>query len=276
VINGQHAGPVLCLTAAIHGDELNGVEIIRQVVEGLDPLTLSGVVICIPIVNLEGYRGGERYLGDSCDLNRCFPGTAGGAYPDQIAYGLFQKIILHCDALIDLHTGSALRENHPQLRADLANDRVAALSTGFGDLSVLQSIAPPGSLRAAATVAGVPALVMEVGSTQNLETDKVLVGVQGLRDLMQDSGMTVVDHLISKEQHVYLGSGWVRSEFCGILINSVELGETVKAGDMLAEIIDPLTNRVNRVFSPFSSTILGLAHNQYVKQGFSLFRIGIE
>lgn len=276
IVNGKKPGPVICLTAAIHGDELNGVEIIRQVIDGLDPLTLSGVVIGVPIVNLEGYNAGRRYMDDRSDLNRCFPGSADGSQAKQFAYGFFNQVIMNCDVLIDLHTGSTFRENYPQLRADLSINGVASLSGSFGLIPVVQNIAPAGSLRGAATKAGVPALVMEVGSSRGLEPDKIKVAVQGLKDLLQDIGMTVVDHSISNDQHVFLGSGWVRAEFSGIFVNIAELGDTVQLGDLIAEINDPLTSEVHAVTAPCTCTILGRAHNQHVNQGFGLFRVGVE
>ena len=276
IVNGQLPGPVLCLTAAIHGNELNGVEIVRQLLAGLDPLTLRGIVIGVPIVNLEGYNLGGRYMGDHCDLNRCFPGAPDGSEAERFAHKLFQEIILCSDVLIDLHTGSALRENHPQLRADLSNSRVAALSHGFGTFPVVQSIAPSGSLRGAATLAGVPCLVMEVGSSRGLEPDKILIGLQGLKDLMQAAGMTKADHFVSDVYQVYLGSGWVHAAVNGILTNRVELGQIVKSGEHLAEILDPLTNQIHMVAAPFACVILSRAHNQHVAVGFRLFRIGIR
>ena len=132
VVNGKLAGPTLCLTAAVHGDELNGIEMVRRVMHNLQPEKLSGAVIGVPIVNLQGFRRGSRYLPDRRDLNRFFPGNPNGSAASRIAYSFFTEIVSHCDALIDLHTGSFERANLPQLRADLRNPDVVTLTQGFG------------------------------------------------------------------------------------------------------------------------------------------------
>lgn len=276
VVRGKRPGPVLCLTAALHGDEINGVEITRQIMQSLDPDKLSGIVIGIPIINLEGYLLRERLMGDHSDLNRCFPGRADGPYSEQVANALFTEIILHCDALIDLHTGSTRRENLPQLRADLTIQQVADFSAGFKSLSVLQSTAPPGSLRSAATAAKIPAVVAEIGGSQGLDLNNVLQGVEGLHTLLNAAGMTTGKPARLPPQHIYHGSGWIRAEAGGILVNKVQLGDVVQTGEILAEIIEPLTCIVHTVTAPFQCTILGRVHNQVVDPGYGLFRVGIE
>ena len=276
VVNGKKPGPVLCLTAAIHGDELNGIAIIRQIIDGLDPEKLHGAVIGIPVVNLAGFNLHNRYIGDHIDLNRCFPGHIEGSYPERVANGIFNDIIVHCDAVVDLHTGSTLRENMVQLRADLTNEKVAQLSAGFGDLNVMQNRATVGTLRHAATEAGIPAIVMEIGGSQGVEYDKVCIGVEGVTSLMRSAGMVGEEGFVPDQQHVFLGGGWIRAEVGGILVNRVDLGVVVTEGQLLAEIIDPFSSEVQRVVAPFPCTVLGRAHSQQVESGFALFRVAME
>ena len=276
VVNGKKPGPILCLTAAIHGDELNGIAIIRQIIDGLDPEKLHGAVIGIPVVNLAGFHLHSRYIGDHIDLNRSFPGDVEGSYPERVANGIFNDIIVHCDALVDLHTGSTLRENMVQLRADLTNEKVAQLSAGFGDLNVMQNYATVGTLRHAATEAGIPAIVMEIGGSLGVEYDKVCIGVEGLTSLMKSAGMVGEEGFVPAEQHVFLGGGWIHAEVGGILVNRVELGVVVSEGQLLAEIIDPFSSEVQRVVAPFTCTVLGRAHSQQVESGFALFRVAIK
>lgn len=276
VVNGKMPGPVLCLTAAIHGDELNGIAIIRQIIDGLDPEKLHGAVIGIPVVNLEGFNLHDRYIGDHIDLNRCFPGDIGGSYPERVANGIFNDIITHCDAVVDLHTGSNLRENMVQLRADLTVKKVAQLSSGFGDLNVVQSRATVGTLRHAATEVGIAAIVMEIGGSQGVEYEKVCTGAEGLTSLMRSAGMVGDEGFVPAQQHVFLGGGWIRAEVGGILVNRVELGVVVNEGDLMAEIIDPFSNEVQRVVAPFTCMVLGRAHSQQVEAGFALFRVAME
>lgn len=276
VVNGSHPGPVLCLTAAIHGDELNGIALIRKIIDGLNPQSLHGAVIGIPVVNLEGFIHHSRCIDGTVDLNRCFPGDIHGNYSERVAGGIFQDIIIHCDAVVDLHTGSTLRENMVQLRADLSRSDVAHLSAGFGDISVLQSCPIIGTLRSAATEAGISAIVMEIGGSQGVENDKVCRGEEGILSLLHSAGMIGEEGFVPNQQPVYLGGGWVRAEVGGILVNRVELGTVMEEGQLLAEIIDPFSSHVHQVVAPTSCTVLGRAHSQQVEKGFALFRLAME
>ena len=147
VVRGRDAGPVLCLTAATHGDELNGVEIVRRTLASIEPDDLSGTVIGVPIVNLLGFSRGSRYLPDRRDLNRYFPGNPDGSLASRIAHGFFTDIVRHCERLVDFHTGSFKRTNLPQLRANLAVDDVRKFVQRFGATSVLHKVGANGTLR---------------------------------------------------------------------------------------------------------------------------------
>ncbi|MBM4221547.1 MAG: succinylglutamate desuccinylase/aspartoacylase family protein, partial [Gammaproteobacteria bacterium] len=170
VINGTGKGPTLCLTGAIHGDELNGIEIVRRVTQDLEPARIRGAVIGIPIVNLQGFRRGSRYLPDRRDLNRHFPGNPGGSAASRIAWSLFDGIIRHCDGLVDVHTGSLSRTNLPQLRADLRDAKIRDFVQGFGGMLVLHNPGRPGTLRYAAAKAGIPAVTLEAGEPGRLQS----------------------------------------------------------------------------------------------------------
>lgn len=276
VIHGDKPGPVLCLTAAIHGDELNGIEIARQVLHELEPESLSGTLVGVPLVNMEGFVRQERYIGDRRDLNRYFPGNPSGSAAARVAYSLFQEVIQHCDGLVDLHTGSYYRENLPQLRADLANPEIAKMVSYFGAITALQSASPEGSLRGAATAAGIPAVVMEVGGPLSLDSEMVSLGVKSVRSLLSNMGMIKKSFTWGTPQPVFYESKWLRAESGGILINKKELGDSVKTGEYLGQIIDPLTGSEQEVISPWNGTVLGRAQNQFVNAGFALFHIGVE
>lgn len=276
IINGRNPGPVLCLIAALHGDELNGIEIVRQVMQGIDPEIFCGVIVAVPVVNQEGYHHKTRYINGRNDLNRCFPGDQNGSSCQQVAYTLFTDVISHCDAVIDVHTGSSGRENLPQLRVDLSIEQNEVLSSGFRRLSVIQSNPPHGSLREASALSGIPALVMEIGGSLGVEPDKVLLGVEALQSLLGSVEMTAKMPFHAELQHIYYGGGWIRSEREGIFIAKAELGDVVQPGDILAEIIDPLLSTTHQVAAPLQCTILGRSHNQYVEQDTGLFRVGIE
>ena len=276
VIRGTSPGPVLCLTAAIHGDELNGIEIVRRVMHDLQPDRLSGTVIGIPIVNVQGFRRGSRYLPDRRDLNRYFPGNPTGSAASRIAHSFFIQVIRHCDALVDLHTGSFERSNLPQLRADLRNPDVVSIAQGFGSTVVIHGVPSAGTLRYAATRAGVPAVTLEAGGPSQLEPEEVKHGVKGIETLLTTLGMVRKLRFWGDPEPVYYKSSWVRADRGGILISDVSLGTTVRKGDRLGTITDPMTNASANVLSPYSGRIIGMARNQVVMPGFATFHIGIQ
>jgi len=275
VVNGSKPGPTLCLSAAVHGDELNGIEIVRRVLHDLNPEKMSGRVIGVPIVNLQGFRRGSRYLPDRRDLNRYFPGNPRGSAASRIAHSFFNEIVLHCDALIDLHTGSFERANLPQLRADLRNPDVVTLTQGFGATVILHSTPGKGTLRQAATAAGVPTVTLEAGGPLELELSEVKHGVKGIETLLHTLGMVKQIRFWGDPEPVYYRSSWVRANRGGILLADVSLGSTVRKGDLLGTITDPMNNASTNLYSPFSGRIIGMARNQVVMPGFAAFHIGI-
>jgi uncharacterized protein len=275
-VNGKLPGPTLCLTAAVHGDELNGIEMVRRVMHDLDPQKLSGAVIGVPIVNLQGFRGGSRYLPDRRDLNRYFPGNPNGSAASRIAYSFFTEVIRHCDALIDLHTGSFERANLPQLRADLRNPDVVTLTHGFGATVILHSDPEAGTLRYAASRIGIPAVTLEAGGPSELELKEVMHGVKGIDTLLNTLGMVRKTRLLGDPEPVYYRSVWVRADRGGILLADVGLGSTVRRGDLLGTITDPMNNSSTNLYAPFSGRVIGMARNQVVMPGFAAFHVGIQ
>ena len=203
VVNGANAGPTLCLTGAIHGDELNGIEIIRRTMYDLDPEKLSGRVVGVPIVNLPGFQQGSRYLPDRRDLNRHFPGSPDGSLADRIAYSLFENIIRRCNLLVDIHTGSLKRTNLPQLRADMNNPDVATLTQGFDRMAVVHSSGSSGMLRTAAVEAGITTVTMEAGESHRIQEHQIEAGVNSLTRLMERQGMISRMFVWSDPEPVY-------------------------------------------------------------------------
>lgn len=276
VVHGRESGPVLCLTAALHGDELNGIEIVRRVFQDLAPESLRGTVIGMPIVNIHGFRRGSRYLPDRRDLNRFFPGNPQGSSASRIAYSLFEEVIRGCTVLVDLHTGSYFRTNLPQVRADLDVTPVAELAHGFGGMLVLNSEAAPGTLRRAATDAGIPAVTLEAGEPLRLQPRAVDQGVSGINRLMRSLGMVRKATLLKQPEPVYFRSRWVRADHGGVLFSVVRLGQTVRSGDILGTVTDPITNEQNLIYSPVEGRVIGMAVNQVVMPGFAAFHLGTE
>ncbi len=276
VVHGSAYGPVLCLTAAVHGDELNGVEIVRRVVHTLNPLELTGTVIAVPIVNMQGFLRNSRYLPDRRDLNRNFPGNPRGSAARRIAHSLFEGIIRHCDALVDLHTGSFHRSNLPQLRADLQDEAVVELTRGFGSMVVLHVPAARGTLRWAARKVGIPSVTLEAGAPMHLDEAAVLAGVEAIQELLNHLHMVPRFRLWSDPQPLYYRSQWVRPMQGGMLFSTVKLGDKVRRGDKLGWVTDPVRNQTQDIRAPVSGRILGMALNQVVMPGFAAFHLGIS
>ncbi len=163
VVAGERPGPVVCLTGGIHGDELNGVEVVRRSVEGAKPAELRGTLVGVPIVNLAAFRRGSRYLPDRRDLNRFFPGSARGSSAARLARRLFDEVVRRCNAVVDVHSGSFHRTNLPQVRGDLRKPEVLRLAKTFGSQLAIHNEGRAGTLRRAATDAGIPAIAYEAG-----------------------------------------------------------------------------------------------------------------
>ncbi|WP_226645746.1 succinylglutamate desuccinylase/aspartoacylase family protein [Microbulbifer variabilis] len=276
VVNGANPGPVLCLTAAVHGDELNGVETVRRVMYNLDAEQLSGAVIGVPIVNLQGFHRSSRYLTDRRDLNRHFPGDPNGSSASRIANSFFHEIISHCNAVVDLHTGSFYRTNLPQLRGDLTNPRIVKMTKGFGSTVVLHSAGAKGTLRRAAVEAGIPTVTLEAGAPMVLDERSVSHSVKGIRTLLNQLGMVNKFRLWGDPEPVYYNSTWQRSSTGGIIFSEVELGEFVRKGDLLGTVTNPITNVRTEIRSQHNGRILGMALDQVVQPGFAAYHIGIQ
>ena len=276
VVHGAKAGPVLCLTAAIHGDELNGMELVRRVLYNTQPEDLSGSIIGVPIVNLQGFQRSSRYLPDRRDLNRLFPGYPEGSAGSRIAHSFFQEVIKHCTVLVDLHTGSFHRSNLPQLRANLSNPDVVELTHGFGATVVLHSEGAVGTLRRAALDSGIPAVTLEAGEPLRLQEDTVAHSVKSIQTLLNHLGMVKKASFWGDPEPVYYRSTWVRADRGGVLFSEVELGERVQQGDLLGVVTNPITNIRTEIRSQHDGRVLGMALNQVVMPGFAAFHIGIK
>lgn len=276
VVNGTAPGPTLCLTAAVHGDELNGIETVRRVVHDVNPEKLTGTLIAVPIVNIEAFHRNSRYLPDRRDLNRFFPGNPTGSSASRIAYSFFNKVIRHCDNLVDLHTGSFHRTNLPQLRADLSNPGVVELTQGFDATVTLHSKGTTGTLRRAAVDIGIPAVTLEAGAPMQVQDDEVKHAVKSIHTLLNKLDMYEKRTIWGSPEPVYYTSRWVRADNGGILFGEAKLGKRVKVGDVLGTITDPISNQQTAIVSPFKGRVLGMAMDQFVMPGFATFHIGIE
>jgi predicted deacylase len=279
VARGARYGPTLCITAGIHGDEINGTEIARRAFSWIDPETLRGTVIVFPMVNAAGVRSGNRYMQDRRDLNRSFPGRSNGSVTAIIAHTLFTEIRKNCNYLIDLHTGSFSRSNHPQIRVTPNNPTALDLARHFGVGIVVLDEAPNGSIRREASDIGIPAIIYEAGEPLRFDLDQIAAGVQGIESVMAFLGMAEGGKEIEvPDARIYTRTAWVRVPVGsgGYFFPTVELGQAVRKGDRLGTIIDPLTDRYTAIEADESGEVIGLAVAQIVLSGYALVHLGVE
>lgn len=274
VINGLRPGPKLWLNAVIHGDEVNGVEIIRQLLQTLRPRDLAGTVIAVPIVNVFGFVNESRQLPDRRDLNRSFPGSPRGSLSAQLAHLFMTQVVERCDYGIDFHTGSDHRTNLPQLRVDLTDAEVERLAKAFAAPVTVDAAYRDGSLRSACRAIGIPLLVFEGGEAHRFNANAVRVGFEGtLRVLAEldmihgpeippDSETTIVRH-----------SRWERARRSGIVRIDVFPGQAVERGDVLGIIGDALGTRHSAVRASRTGIVLGYTRNPLVSQGDALVHL---
>lgn len=276
IINGENAGPTLCLTAAVHGDELNGIEIVRRIMYDTDPSALSGRLIGVPIVNVPGFQQGSRYMPDRRDLNRNFPGDPKGSLAARVAHSFFNEVIRHCDMLVDIHTGSLKRTNLPQLRADMNNTEIAEFTRGFDGMAVVHGAGGEGMLRTAAIAAGIVAVTLEAGESHRVQEEQIKAGVNSISSLLERQKMISRLFVWGDPEPVYYESDWIRTNEGGILSSDVELGDDVVAGQVLGVVTDPITNEHFKIVAKEDGRVIGMAVDQVVMAGFATYHIGTE
>ncbi len=280
VINGKRPGPILFVCAAIHGNELNGVDIIRQLFRKKTIRSLKGTLIAIPIVNVFGIIQHSRYLPDGRDLNRSFPGTESGSLSSRLANTFTQEIINQCTHGIDLHTGSGHRTNLPQIRADFSQPGTMELAKAFGVPVIIDSPLREGSLRETAGQANIPLLVYEAGEAMRFDPYSITTGVKGIISVMRFLEMLPQSKASSNknqlEPFIADSSSWVRSPISGILNTNKTLGDRIKEGEVLGIVTDPsdlFSDPVVEFHAPFDGIVIGHTKVPLVNEGDAIFHI---
>ena len=278
IYHGRKAGPRVWLSAAIHGDEIAGVEIIRRVAKHLKPRNMSGTVIVTPILNPHGFLSGSRYLPDRRDLNRSFPGSSRGSLGARLAYLIMHEIVANCDVAIDMHTGSGHRTNLPQVRANLEDPATLTLAKAFGAPVMLHAGTRDGSLRQAATEKGVSFLLYEGGEAWRFDEPAIAIGVRGVLRVLHTVGIIEADAAEealrrSPRSAFATSSKWVRARTSGIARVEVELGDKVERGDQLGLIHDALGARLSKIVATSSGIIIGRIQQPLVNRGDAIVHI---
>ncbi len=276
VINGKKPGPVLLLCAAVHGDEINGVEIIRRLLKMRLLKSLNGTLIAVPIVNIFGFIYHSRYLPDRRDLNHSFPGSKEGSMAARMSHIFIHEILEQCTHGIDFHTGGVHRSYLPQIHANLSKKTTLRLAKAFGVPVLLDVKEQDNSLRAIAAKNKIPFLVYQSGEALHLDELSIRAGLKGALNVMRELKM------LKKTSHPYPSrakpfiahsSVWERAEQSGLFLSPMALGHRVLKKQILAHIADPITGKSTEVLSPTKGIIIGRNHSPLVNEGDALFQI---
>ncbi len=275
VIHGKQDGPILAVTAAIHGDEINGIEIIRRLLDIKSLRRLSGTLIAVPVVNVYGFVSQTRYLPDRRDLNRSFPGSERGSMAARLADTLMTEIMDKCTHGIDFHTAAGGRTNLPQIRVDLeGNPELLDIARAFAPPIIVDSPTRSGTMRAA--VGDKPVLLFEAGEALRFNEQSIRTGVKGVLRVMRHLKMLPkTKHAVDELPDVRLSrdSTWMRASQSGIVRTHVSLGKVVKAGDVLGVIADPFGESEETIASTVDGVMIGQTRLPLVHEGEALYHV---
>lgn len=267
VVRAKKPGPTVFVTAAVHGDEINGTGIVHELMFHR-PLKISaGTVVFAPVIDVFGFEIQTRYMPDRRDLNRCFPGIAGGSLSSRVADTIFREIVLKCDYGIDLHSAASGRTNFPNVRADLTVPGARRLADAFGCELVVNGKGPPGSLRHEACKAGVPTIILEAGEVSKIEPAVLEIGHRGVRNALIDLGIVEGEPQRPAYQTRVTKTTWVRANVGGILRFHVAPGDPVDKGQPIATNFSVFGETQNVIVSPSDGIVLGMTTLPVVKPG---------
>lgn len=275
VLRGKKPGPVLFVSAAVHGDEMNGTEIIRRLLNKPGLKRLNGTLIAVPVVNVYGVITRSRYLPDRRDLNRCFPGSETGSLAARLADMFINEIVAKATHGIDLHTGAINRTNLPQIRGNLDDDETRELAEVFNVPVLLNSAIIAGSLRQAAADYDIPVLIYEAGEALRYDEVCIRAGVKGIVNVMRKLGMlsSRSKRQAPVEPITARSSSWLRAEYSGLFRKVAPLGGRVKRGDVVGYIDDPFSGEAGEVIATHNGIVIGCIQTMLVHEGEALFHI---
>lgn len=275
VVRGKRSGPVLCVSAGIHGDEINGVEIVRRLLDQTSLSRLRGTLIAVPVVNVFGFLQQTRYLPDRRDLNRSFPGSETGSLAARLAHLFMDSVMSHCDHGIDLHTGAIHRTNLPQIRACLDDERTLSLARAFDTPVIVEADLREGSLRSAAADRGIPMLLYEAGEALRFDEIAIRAGVRGVTGVMRELGMLPRSRAARRraEPAIARDSTWVRAPDSGIFHARMRLGARVRKGDVIGRLMSPFGEAEEDIVAPVGGIIVGMSQIPLLNEGDAAFHI---
>ncbi|GGL24494.1 succinate dehydrogenase [Halarchaeum grantii] len=271
ILNGAEPGPTVFLSAAIHGDELNGIEVVRTVAQDWSHADLRGTLVCLPVINVPGFIAQQRYLPVyDRDLNRSFPGSAEGTSASRMAAQIFSNFIEPCDYGLDFHTSTRGRTNMLHVRADMDDDAAGRLARAFGSNVIIDSAGPSGSLRGAACEAGTPTITVEMGQAHRFERGFIDRALDGVASVLAEYGAHPTDlvrwpgwrTVVDRDEKT-----WLRADAGGIVELLHDRGDLVREGDVVATITNPFKTDTVRITAPFDGVLVGVLENPVVYPG---------
>jgi uncharacterized protein len=271
---GEAVGPVVFVTAALHGDEINGTGAVRRMILDGDITLKRGTVIFVPVLNLLAFERHSRLLPDRRDLNRSFPGSLSGSLASRMARTLFDALVSRCDYGIDLHTAAVRRTNYPTVRGDLSNSQVRQIAEAFGSEIIIDNKGPAGSFRREACAAGCPTIVMEGGEVWKVQPGIVESAIRGVRNVLIHLDMLDGEPRSPDYQVIVTRSKWIRAERGGFLRFHVNPGDIVEKGQELATNTTLLGRERNRLHAPFDAVVMGMTTLPAISPGDPVFNLG--
>jgi len=271
---GRQDGPVVFVTAALHGDELNGCGAVRQLIQDDELLINRGTVVLVPVLNLLAFERHSRYLPDRRDLNRSFPGSADGSLAARMASTIFNELVARCDYGIDLHTASVRRTNYPTVRADLQIPEAKRIARSFGSEIIINGMGPKNSFRREACRVGCPTIIMEGGEVWKLEPGIVATAVRGILNVLSELDMIEAEVQRPRYQVTIEKSKWIRAERGGFLDFHIAPGDIVEKDQPLATNTTILGEEQNVVLAPFNGVVMGMTSLPSISPGEPICNLG--
>lgn len=276
VSRGEEDGPVLALTAGMHGDEINGMEIVRRILDSGLHKPKRGVTVCMPIVNMYGFLNYSRDVPDGKDINRSFPGTKYGSLAARVAYHLMHQVIPYVDVGVDFHTGGAMRTNYPQVRAVLKNETNMKMAEAFHAPFTIDAPFRPNSLRKEASRKGKNIIVYEGGESLRFDQQAIEEGIAGTMRLMKYLNMIDVAPEPKEENRIIWSTSWIRARNAGLFQPNVKCGQLVMKGEWVGTITDPFGEFKEEVMASETGYVIGLNNIPVINAGDALMHLGMD
>ena len=276
VSRGLEDGPILALMAGMHGDEINGMEIVRRILDAGLHQPKRGTVVCMPIVNIYGFLNYSRDVPDGKDINRSFPGSKNGSLASRVAYHLMKEVIPFIDYGIDFHTGGAMRANYPQVRAVLRDPKNIELAKAFCAPFTIDAPFRPNSLRNEAAKRGKNIIVYEGGESLRFDNHAIEEGIAGTLRLMHYLKMIEWNTEPKEQNRIIWNTSWIRAKHAGLFQSNVVCGQLIHRGEWVGTITDPFGEFKEQIIAPETGYVIGLNNIPVINAGDALMHIGMD